>query len=67
MSRGPDFVSLVEGTHCNMYTREVLPLCGGDLQEGCFDLEAATSEDSSSLTPASGYDSTQNVTKTIYW
>jgi hypothetical protein len=40
-SFGPDFVSLVEGMHCNMETREVLPLCKPGVTDSCFDLEAA--------------------------
>lgn len=49
-SHGPEFVSVFEGTHCNMYTREALPLCGGGVQVGCFDLDAATADGSSQLT-----------------
>ncbi|KAK4206570.1 hypothetical protein QBC37DRAFT_380961 [Rhypophila decipiens] len=40
-SWGPSFVSLAEGMFCNMETRELLPLCVGELTEGCFDVENA--------------------------
>ncbi|KAM7205175.1 hypothetical protein V8F20_003312 [Naviculisporaceae sp. PSN 640] len=40
-SQGPSFVSLAEGMFCNMETRELLPICVGDLTEGCFDVEKA--------------------------
>ncbi|KAM7188280.1 hypothetical protein V8F33_010717 [Rhypophila sp. PSN 637] len=36
-SRGPSLVSLAEGMFCNMATRELLPICAGELTEGCFD------------------------------
>lgn len=40
-SYGPDFVSVIEGKHCDMETREVVPLCGrgGGLSRGCFALD----------------------------
>lgn len=38
-SRGPDFVSLHEGMHCDMETREVAPLCGDGIKRNCFDLD----------------------------
>ncbi|KAK4206343.1 hypothetical protein QBC37DRAFT_488177 [Rhypophila decipiens] len=37
-SHGPSLVSLVEGLFCNMKTREVLPICAGELTEGCFEV-----------------------------
>nr|XP_036575951.1 uncharacterized protein CTRU02_14088 [Colletotrichum truncatum]KAF6782607.1 hypothetical protein CTRU02_14088 [Colletotrichum truncatum] len=37
-SRGPDLVSLEEGVYCNMETRELLPLCGGDIITDCYDV-----------------------------
>lgn len=38
-SRGPDFVSLSEGLFCDMDTREVMPLCGDDIDTECFHLD----------------------------
>lgn len=40
-SRGPHFVSLVEGLYCDMTTRQVTPLCTSEVIEGCFRLPAA--------------------------
>lgn len=39
-SWGPDFVSLSEGVHCDMTTREITPLCDAPRanQEECFEL-----------------------------
>ncbi|KAK4219561.1 hypothetical protein QBC37DRAFT_409208 [Rhypophila decipiens] len=42
-SRGPSLVSLAEGMFCNMATRELLPLCVGDLTEDCFDVSTGNS------------------------
>ncbi|KAI0007999.1 hypothetical protein F4779DRAFT_467554 [Xylariaceae sp. FL0662B] len=39
-SRGPDFVSLVEGVYCNMETRETLRLCDSETQLNCFNLDS---------------------------
>lgn len=65
MSLRPDFVSLTERTHCNMQTREVLPLCMDGLTAGCFDLEAVAA---TTRTSASDYgEAPFNVTHTIYW
>ncbi|KAK7928623.1 hypothetical protein PG985_005621 [Apiospora marii] len=38
-SYGPDFVSMTEKMHCNMETREVLPLCDGVMETDCFDVD----------------------------
>ncbi|KAF1938322.1 hypothetical protein EJ02DRAFT_410602 [Clathrospora elynae] len=42
-SWGPDFVSVTEGLHCDMCTREISRLCGQNSQDqgcdACFDLE----------------------------
>lgn len=65
MSRGPDFVSLMERTHCNMHTREVLPLCVEGVTTGCFDLEAGTAERGSSLAGADV--SAVGAGRVIYW
>lgn len=62
-SRGPDFVSLVEGTHCDMDTREVLPLCADGLTTRCFDLEAETAVE---RTPSRGVGSL-DANQVIYW
>nr|POE58656.1 hypothetical protein CFP56_68331 [Quercus suber] len=41
-SSGPDFISLLEGLHCDMTTREVTPICSlHDLSDDCFDLDVA--------------------------
>lgn len=40
-SRGPSLASLVEGMFCNMATRELQPVCAGELTENCFDVEKA--------------------------
>ncbi|KAL3471452.1 hypothetical protein BJX99DRAFT_266770 [Aspergillus californicus] len=37
-SAGPDFVSHSEGLLCEMCTRILWPLCGGEVWEGCFDV-----------------------------
>lgn len=66
MSRGPNFVSLMEGTHCNMDTREVLPLCTDDLTTGCFDLEAETAAERTSSTGDADVGSL-NSGRVIYW
>ena len=39
-SRGPDFVSLQEGFHCDMTTRLITPVCSGNTTTCCFDLTA---------------------------
>ena len=62
-SRGPHFVSLAERTHCNMDTREVLPLCTGGLTAGCFDLEAETAVGRTS----SGGVGSPATDRVIYW
>lgn len=64
-SRGPSFVSLAEGAHCDMDTREVLPLCSGGLTEGCFDLEGETAADRA-LSSGGGVGSA-NASRIIYW
>ena len=38
-SRGPDFVSHVEGKFCDMDTRKVWPICGTEDEIGCFDAD----------------------------
>lgn len=64
-SRGPSFVSLTEGTHCNMETREVLPLCADGLMTGCFDLETETGVDRTSSFGRRG--GSLNSSRVIYW
>lgn len=67
-SRGPSFVSLAEGAHCDMGTREVLPLCAGGLMEGCFDLEAEVAADRAmSSAGAGGGVGSANASRIIYW
>lgn len=39
-SRGSDFASTNEGLFCDMETKILYPLCGGEIQAGCFDLQA---------------------------
>ncbi|KAL1882155.1 hypothetical protein Daus18300_000640 [Diaporthe australafricana] len=65
MSRGPDFVSLAERTHCNMHTREVLPLCADGVTTGCFDLEAETAGRDSSLARVDA--PVVGASRVIYW
>lgn len=67
MSLGPSFVSLTEGTYCNMKTREVLPLCADGLTTGCFDLEAETTVDRTSLLEGREGSGSLNVSHVIYW
>lgn len=67
MSRGPHFVSLTEGTHCNMDTRELSPLCTDGLTTGCFDLEAETAVDRTSSFGGRGGTGLLNVSHVIYW
>lgn len=43
-SRGPSFVSLVEGYYCNMATRELLPLCSEHTTVDCFHLPKTEAE-----------------------
>ena len=38
-SLGPDFVSVVEGTYCDMSTSEWWYLCSKTITDGCFDLD----------------------------
>lgn len=66
-SRGPHFVSLAEGTHCNMDTREVLPLCTDGLTTGCFDLEAKTAVGHTSSLRSRGGAGSLNMSHVIYW
>lgn len=66
-SRGPSFVSLAEGTHCDMDTREVLPLCVGGLTEGCFDLEAETAADRAMSSAGGDGTALANASRIIYW
>lgn len=39
-SRGSDFASTDEGIFCDMETKTLYPLCSGEIQAGCFDLQA---------------------------
>ncbi|KAL2272441.1 hypothetical protein FJTKL_06562 [Diaporthe vaccinii] len=64
-SRGPSFVSLTEGTHCDMETRDVLPLCTDGLTTACFDLEAETGMDRTSSFGRRG--GSPNSSRIIYW
>ncbi|POS72462.1 hypothetical protein DHEL01_v209142 [Diaporthe helianthi] len=66
MSRGPNFVSITERAHCDMQTREVLPLCGDGLTTGCFDLEAAAAA-VRTWTSGGGEGDASNSTRIIYW
>lgn len=59
-SHGPSLVSLVEGLFCNMETRELLPICAGELTEGCFEVPDAKavhgqSANASASAQAAGY------------
>lgn len=65
MSLGPDFVSLTERTHCDMQTREVLPLCMDGLTTGCFDLEAVAT--TTRISAFGDGEVPSNLTHTIYW
>lgn len=65
LSLGPDFVSLAEQTHCNMQTREVLPLCMDDLTTGCFDLEAVAT--TTRISASDDGEEFSNLTHIIYW
>lgn len=38
-SRGPDLVSLAEGLYCDMDSREVIPICDGNVADDCFHLD----------------------------
>jgi hypothetical protein len=39
---GPDLVSLQENMFCDMSTRATYPVCSGDDDGACFDLDANT-------------------------
>jgi hypothetical protein len=39
-SRGPDFVSLVEGKFCDMATKTLYPLCSDQFKVNCFNLDS---------------------------
>jgi hypothetical protein len=39
-SRGSDFVSTVEGLFCDMATKTLYPLCGGNVETECFDVKS---------------------------
>ncbi|KAG8162904.1 hypothetical protein KVR01_007382 [Diaporthe batatas] len=67
MSRGPNFVSMSEQAHCDMQTREVLPLCRDGLTAGCFDLEAAAAEMRTSTSDGGGDDTGDLAHHIIYW
>jgi hypothetical protein len=68
MSLGPDLVSMAERTHCNMRTREVLPLCAEGVNTGCFDLEAAAGTTrTASSGDGIGNTTSANLTHAIYW
>jgi hypothetical protein len=60
-SRGPDFVSLFEGTYCNMQTRETLPICNEHVTTHCFDADAKQ------LQKRDGGIETKNFTEVITW
>jgi hypothetical protein len=65
-SMGPDFVSLPEGLHCDMETREVLPLCGAGVAGPCFDLGAST-EATGNATKRDGTVKTKTYARVITW
>lgn len=41
-SRGPDFISLAEGMHCDMESRIVTPLCDRQADDDCFSVDEKT-------------------------
>lgn len=49
----------MESLYCNMTTREVTPLCYGDVTEDCFDLDVAEKQ----LTGQVGRSLTTSTTK----
>lgn len=65
-SMGPDFVSLPEALHCDMETREVLPLCGAGVTVPCFDLETSTTGPGSS-TKRDGTAKAKTYAQVIEW
>ena len=48
-SKGPDFVSLQDGFHCDMTTRELTPICSEQVGVNCFDTEVSQMRASGSM------------------
>ncbi|KAJ5602091.1 hypothetical protein N7510_011625 [Penicillium lagena] len=66
-SHGPDFVSTSEGVYCDMESREVMPVCRGDVKHNCFNLDHHVNEESrSSVADHSTRKSYSNVVKWDY-
>lgn len=64
ISWGPDFVSLSEGTYCNMKTHEVLPLCQEGQSTDCFDLDGA---EGPATVSRAGMRSPKNAIRIVEW
>lgn len=60
-SVGPDFVSFMDKTFCNMETRELLPLCSRSIRSDCFDTP------SKKVITKYGVISDRNYTEVIHW